>query len=243
MLPILYQSPEFTLYSYPLLMGIGWGVGYQIFFSLFPHSISRKIGQLIFWGIFLFAWLGAKILFMATIPRDLSVEIMNDFSFWTGGGFVFYGGLIGGALFVLLYRLLKLPWKFEIFWAIVPALTIGHSIGRFGCFLAGCCFGAETDWPWGIHLHGSDRHPTQLIEAVGLMALGLYLLKSKKDKLLLIVDYLLFYGGLRMLVEVLRGDDIRGKWGLLTPSQWISLILIILGLNLWKHYRNQRLRL
>jgi hypothetical protein len=67
MLPILFQSPEFILYSYPLLMGIGWGVAYQIYFS-FPHSSTAK-AQGLFWGVFLFAWVGAKILFLLTHPE------------------------------------------------------------------------------------------------------------------------------------------------------------------------------
>jgi phosphatidylglycerol---prolipoprotein diacylglyceryl transferase len=229
MLPILYQNPDFVLYAYPLFMGLGWGIAYQLFFACLPDGFSRFLGQILFWGLFVCAWLGAKLLFYLTAPAELGQGLLLNLSFWTGGGFVFYGGLLGGVLFLLLFHLLLRPLNAGLVWALLPALTMGHGVGRIGCLLAGCCFGAPTDWFWGLHLHGADRHPTQLLEALGLLALGLYLLKSQRPKWLLILNYLWLYGGLRFGVELLRGDAIRGQWGALTPSQWISLLLILSG--------------
>ncbi|HXH75283.1 MAG TPA: prolipoprotein diacylglyceryl transferase family protein [Bacteriovoracaceae bacterium] len=226
MLPILYQSPDLTLYAYPLMMGLGWGVAYQIFFGLLPQDIPRRYAFLLYWGVFLFAWFGSKILFLFTVPQEITKDILMQASFWMGGGFVFYGGLIGGVLFLVLYRSFGLPLNLKIFWPIVPALAIGHGIGRIGCALAGCCYGDVTDWLWGIHLHGADRHPTQLLEAGSLLLLGFYLLKSRRPKQVLICHYLLAYGIIRLIIEALRGDVIRGLWGPLTPSQWISILLI-----------------
>lgn len=233
MLPILYQNHDFILFSYPLLMGLGWGIGYQIFFSQLPATLPRWQGQLLFWGSFLFAWLGAKLLFLLTLPDDLSRTLLAQISFWTGGGFVFYGGLFGGVVFLGVYRfLLKQRLDAEVFWPIVPALTIGHAIGRVGCLLAGCCFGKETEAWWGIYLHGAHRHPTQLIEAIGLMVLGVFLLRSRLPVRVLAATYLVTYGILRFGIELLRGDEIRGNWGGMTPSQWISLALLVTGVGL-----------
>lgn len=230
MLPILYQNTDLILYSYPLLMGLGWGVGYQIFFSLWPKNYPAWHGQVLFWGSFLFAWIGAKILFLLSYPNEVAQSFFSEVSFWTGGGFVFYGGLLGGVLFLFLYKyLLRLPLRRDNFWPIVPSLTLGHGIGRIGCLLAGCCFGKETDWWWGIHLHGAQRHPTQIIEALFLVGLGLYLLKAKRTIPELASIYLLAYGSLRFGIEFLRGDKVRGEWGILTPSQWISLLLMAVG--------------
>lgn len=230
MLPILFQNNSFTLYSYPLLMGLGWGVAYQVLLELLPGSFTKFRAQILFWGVFVFSWLGAKIFFLYTVPDELSSALMQASSFWLGGGFVFYGGFLGGLVFLLILRGLKFPLTVEVLWPMVPALTIGHAIGRFGCFLAGCCYGKETDLFWAVTLHGLKRHPTQLIEFSFLLALGLYLLKSKRMKSELIALYLLSYGVLRLLVEMLRGDLIRGSWGPLTPSQWVSLGLIFASL-------------
>ena len=115
---------------------------------------------------------------------------------------------------------------------MIPALTLGHGVGRLGCLLAGCCFGKETDMWWGIFMHGHYRHPTQLLEATGLILLGLYFLKSHVEKNILLIRYLIIYGVLRFGVEALRGDEVRGLWGPLSTSQWLSLLLITVGLCL-----------
>lgn len=241
MLPILYQSPELILYSYPLLMGIGWGVAYQIFFSKQSEGISRYKAQILFWGVFLFAWLGAKLLFIFTYPEKLDASLMREISFWTGGGFVFYGGFLGGILFLGLFKLINKKLSLKTFWPMVPALAIGHAIGRIGCFLAGCCYGKPTELFWGIYMHNHDRHPTQLIEATGLFVLGTYLLRSHRPHSALLSHYLIFYGLLRFGVEMLRGDLVRGSWGLFTPSQWISLMLIGSGIVLLVLFKIRRL--
>ncbi|MFL5784967.1 MAG: prolipoprotein diacylglyceryl transferase [Bacteriovoracaceae bacterium] len=230
MLPILYQNNGFILYSYPLFMGLGWGVAYQIFFELLPSTFERWKAQLLFWGMFVFSWLGAKILFLYTVPDEISAALFQQSSFWIGGGFVFYGGFLGALFFLLVLKGLKFPITTDLLWTMVPPLTIGHAIGRFGCFLAGCCYGKETELFWGIHLHGAKRHPTQLLEFGLLLSLGIFLLRSRLPKRTLITIYLVSYGVIRLWIEFLRGDQIRGQWGSLTPSQWISLCLIAAGL-------------
>lgn len=230
MLPILYQNKDLILYSYPLLMGIGWGVAYQIFFSLLDKDTSRLKGQMLFWGIFAAAWIGAKVFFLLTLPsheRDFSQEL----SFWTGGGFVFYGGFIGGLAFLSFFKFADRKLGVKDLWPMLPALAIGHGIGRIGCLLAGCCYGKPTDLFWGVFLHDHYRHPTQLLEAVALVTLGVYLFKSKRTTSSKISVYLVSYGVLRLIIEALRGDAVRGQWGLLTPSQWISIVLIMAGIS------------
>lgn len=239
MLPILYQSPDLILYSYPLLMGLGWGVAYQIFFSELDPAISKIKGQILFWGIFLSAWIGSKVLFYLTYPKDI---YLSEMSFWTGGGFVFYGGFLFALMFLGVFKFSDKKFSFKSLWPVVPAVAIGHAIGRIGCLLAGCCFGKPTEFFWGIYLHDHYRHPTQLLEALGLFALGFYLLKSKRDKQFLSAIYLMAYGILRLFIESLRGDLVRGMWGPLTPSQWISLALIVSGTCLIILNKNKSLK-
>jgi phosphatidylglycerol:prolipoprotein diacylglycerol transferase len=67
-------------------------------------------------------------------------------SFWramtsSGGGMVFYGGLIFGIAVVLLYaRIAKLALGNLLDCCAAP-VALGLAIGRVGCFLAGCCWG------------------------------------------------------------------------------------------------------
>lgn len=239
MFPILYQNHDLILYSYPLLMGLGWGIAYQLFFA--KIDIPQKFAQFLFWGIFVSAWIGSKVLFYLT-TENLNQSLLMEASFWTGGGFVFYGGLISALIFVGLYKLLKFPISQQTLWSMLPALTAGHAIGRIGCLLAGCCFGKETDLWWGIELHGAHRHPTQALESLGLILLTLFLLKVKPT-LKNFAIYFIGYGVIRFGIELLRGDEIRGHWGLFTPSQWISLVLIMIGITLIFAPKSSRLAL
>jgi phosphatidylglycerol:prolipoprotein diacylglycerol transferase len=208
-------------------MGLGWGVAYQLFFA--KADIGQKYAQLLFWGIFVSSWIGSKLFFYFTSDSGATDNILSQASFWTGGGFVFYGGLIFALIFIATYKLLKFPLTEFTLWAMLPALTFGHAIGRIGCLLAGCCFGKETSLWWGIELHGAHRHPTQALEAIGLFLIAFLVLKSGPS-LKTLAKYFLSYGALRFGIEFLRGDEIRGLWGPFTPSQWISLTLIVAGL-------------
>ena len=209
-------------------MGIGWGIAYQLFFS--KVDIPSKYSQFLFWGIFISAWIGSKVFFYLT-TESLPQSLLMEASFWTGGGLVFYGGLIFAILFIALYKLCKFPLTQMTLWSMLPALTAGHAIGRVGCLLAGCCFGKETDLWWGIELHGVHRHPTQALESFGLILLTIFLLKVKPS-LKNFAIYFIGYGVIRFGIELLRGDEIRGQWGIFTPSQWISLTLILVGFAL-----------
>src|SRR5437762_3457694 len=69
----------------------------------------------------------------------------------TGGGFVFYGGLLGGAVAVTVYfRRVGIPlWNGAD--AAAPAIALAQAIGRLGCQVAGDGdWGKETTLPWGM---------------------------------------------------------------------------------------------
>lgn len=237
MLPILYQNPSLVLYSYPLFMGLGWGVAFQVFKAYTDSVLSLKYLYLLFAGIFLFAWLGAKIMFLITAPENMTQNLSLNLSFWMGGGFVFYGGFLAVLIYLIIFHKFISPLNVYTLWAMVVSLTFGHGIGRIGCLLAGCCFGEITNLPWGIYMHEHYRHPTQIIESMALIGFGFFLLKSKLPKGKLVISYLFFYGLLRIFIELLRGDTIRGQWLSLSPSLFLSIIFLILAILLRFIYR------
>ena len=158
------------------------------------------------------SWLGAKSLFILTSNQNIN--------FLSGGGFVFYGGLIGGLVGCLLLRLKT----FEIN-LLIPGLTVAHAIGRLGCFVVGCCHGKICPLPQ------IDHYPTQLFEAIFLLVLGSFYFKQAyefkiKEKRIWL-DYLFLYAVFRFFNEFLRGDLIRGMQFGLSTSQWISIALIL----------------
>jgi phosphatidylglycerol---prolipoprotein diacylglyceryl transferase len=169
-------------------------------------------------------------------------------------GLVFYGGLAAGG--VGLFRcaqLFGLP-PAETLDAMVPALPVAHAIGRIGCFLGGCCYGAPTHLPWGVHhvawpsattTIAADvaRHPWPLYEALGLMGLA-WLFGARRGFSGLpgqrAAGYVAAYACMRFVLEPLRGDPVRGVWcgGLLSSAQLISLVLLLAG-GVWSFWHGR----
>src|SRR5262249_14336628 len=92
-------------------------------------------------------------------------------------GWVFYGGFIAAATAAAVYvRSRGIDVGRAADW-FGPAVPLGHAVGRVGCFLAGCCYGAPCDLPWAVRFPsthttlGLPVHPTQLYEVAGNLAL------------------------------------------------------------------------
>lgn len=158
----------------------------------------------------------------------------------SGGGLVFYGAVPGGLLAAYLgARGLGVPFARTID-LVVPGIAAGHAIGRIGCFLGGCCFGAPHDGPLSVIFtdpiapasHPAvPRHPVQLYESAGLVALAFFfaLVPIGKTDGARALAYVIAYGVLRFFTESLRGDAIRGVWGPLSTSQAISIAAVALA--------------
>ncbi len=143
----------------------------------------------------------------------------------------FLGGLVLSSLYTWLVGFIDADLKFKkMNFTLVP-LLYAHALGRLGCFLAGCCYGVESNLPWAIKMHGVHRHPTQIYEAIGLIALA-YFLKNKSSPEVSLIQYLLGYGTLRWVVENFRGDELRGLWAGQSSSQWISIVLVVIAISL-----------
>ena len=151
------------------------------------------------------------------------------------GGLIYYGGFFGGGAAAALFaRVRKLPvWAFADFAS--SGVPLGHAFGRIGCFLNGCCYGRPTEAPWGVCVADAHRHPVQLYEAVLLAVLYLGLNAFARRRPAAgrgLAVYLAGYGGIRFLLEFLRGDD-RQRWSWLSVAQWISLAMLAAGIWIW----------
>ncbi len=151
-------------------------------------------------------------------------------------GLVYYGGFIGGLFGALIgIKVAKVSIS-DAERTIAPFLPLGHGVGRIGCFLAGCCVGMKYDGPLAVHYphlpDGYGRFPVQLLEAlvnVGLCLILLRFARRKRAPFAVIALYCTMYGICRFLLELLRGDSIRGIAYGLSTSQWISIGMITLG--------------
>ncbi len=218
-------------YIYFIFIGSAWGIAYKLGkYFLNRYNISISGYNYLFFGLFISSFFGAKILFFFT---DFKAHSFFNTKFLLGGGFVFYGGLIGGLIFFLVCTYFK-PHFLNNAFLLVPSLVIGHAIGRVGCFFSNCCFGMICNLPWSIYQHGFYRHPTQLYELVLLLflfSLIIYLLSKDKKSKLIYSSYFFLYGGGRFIIEFFRSDvHYKYFFDYLSVSQLISLILMGLGL-------------
>ena len=159
------------------------------------------------------------------------------------GEIVFYGGLLGAmaAIFIFCskYKIKVIP-LLDLF---APTMALGHAIGRLGCLLGGCCYGVEVSHthPFAIIYPPSSLSApaglpllaVPLIEAIFLFLLFVVLLflRKRSDRPGLCASvYLIAYSIARFVLEFFRGDLIRGRFGPLTTSQYISITLFVFGI-------------
>ena len=146
----LFSIGPFTVYGYGLMIGIGIIAAY-----LTAESRAKKlkldpekIFGLVLWCL-IFGYLGSKILYCITVIDEIIADpafILHSLQ----NGWVVYGGLIGGILGGYLYCRHKKVNFLSYFDLAVPSVALAQGFGRIGCFLAGCCYGRETESPLGI---------------------------------------------------------------------------------------------
>lgn len=196
----------------------------------------------------LLGFVGMKILYWIVTPgvfKDaFSNGVFRGILDLLMSGMVFYGGLIGGLLGIVLVARKKKKNFFEFADLMAPCFCVAHAFGRIGCLLVGCCYGVATGetTQFGLctyngacavkYLDGTMRLPAPLLETVFLLLLCVVLvLIFRKEKHLGTVTgwYLVLYAIWRFVIEMFRGDAARGKYGPLYTSQWISIAILIAG--------------
>lgn len=201
---------------------------------------KRKMNEdicygIVFYGV-IFGYLCSKLTFVLV---EWDSFIKNPIMFLSNSGFVVIGGLIGGVLTAIVYCRIKKEKFMDFFDICAPAIAIAQGFGRIGCFMAGCCYGRETDSWIGIAFHNSNYAPngvklipTQLISS-GLnflnMAVLLVILSKVRKRGVTASLYVMFYSIGRFLIEFLRNDD-RGNVGTLSTSQFFGVVLFAVSI-------------
>jgi phosphatidylglycerol:prolipoprotein diacylglycerol transferase len=115
-----------------------------------------------------------------------------------------------------------------------PMILLGLFFGRIGCFFSGCCYGAATESWLGVAFPQQPRpvHPTQLYEAIAVLALyfvlAFVIAPRKRGHGEVFGWMLVLYAIVRSLLELVR-DDPRGALGPLSTSQLLSIPLLVAG--------------
>jgi len=260
MYPTIFRIGDFSVSSFGLMIFLSFLVGAWV---LAGQLRRRGLNPELAWD--LLVWIaiggiaGAKAYYLALHVQDLLADPIG--SIFSRGGFVWYGGLIGGVgAYYWQVRRRGLPLG-TMFDATAPSLALAYAIGRIGCFLVGDDYGLPTDswvgiaFPEGappstagyLRSIGVDVpvsipdgqvmavHPTQLYETGAALVMFAILWKAAGRKWQpgrLFGLYLALYGVERFLIEFVRAKSDRILLGLST-SQIASLLLLVVAAVLW----------
>lgn len=226
-----------TIHGYGLMIGLG-----VVAALLLGDYRAKKFGLngdhiygMTFSAVIL-GFLAARILFIIT---EWEGFLQNPMQYLSGAGFVVYGGIIGGALTIYGFCKIKKIDMLSYLDLMIPSVALAQGFGRIGCFLAGCCYGKETDSWLGVVFTDSDFAPngvkvlpTQLFMAGGdilLVAVLLWYAAKRPLRGRTSALYLILYSIGRFAIEFLRNDD-RGTVGMLSTSQFIAIFTFVVGL-------------
>jgi phosphatidylglycerol:prolipoprotein diacylglycerol transferase len=227
----------FQISSFGLLMALAFLLGGLLAARSFE---TAGLGRDAAWRLVTWAMLGgvagSKLWYVAeVVSRTPQVSPWEPLL--SRGGITWYGGLVGGAVFVL-----AVAWRRGLPLATVmnlsaPALALGQAIGRIGCLLVGDDYGRPTDVAWGLAFpEGVDPttarvHPTQAYETLWLGASALWLWRRRSRSPFLFGEYLVLAGAGRLWIELLRTNP--PALGPLTNAQVAALGCIALGAAAW----------
>jgi phosphatidylglycerol---prolipoprotein diacylglyceryl transferase len=210
-----------------------------------PEPVSDMVFAAVIGGL-----LGAKLYYV--------VVLRHWDALFSRGGFVFWGGLVGGMLAVMAVVVRKRYGLMKVFDVSAPALAAAYAVGRTGCWAVGDDYGRPWNGPlavafpegvpvstaanmardFGVAIPAGTApstvlsvYPTQLFEvAMGLVMFGVLWRMRDHDHAegWLFGVYCVMAGVERFIVEFFRAKDDRLLIGL-TYAQVIALGFMAMG--------------
>ncbi|MDA0986897.1 MAG: prolipoprotein diacylglyceryl transferase [Bacteroidetes bacterium] len=257
MRPILFKIAGIPIYSFGLMMGLGFLIAnYLLTLELKRKKINPEFANNVTFRALVGGIVGSKILYLL---EHWKYFIENPFQMaFSPGGLTFYGGFIF-AIYLIWHFCKKNNISFlTIADATAPGLLFAYGFARIGCHLAGDGdYGFPTNLPWGTDYSNGTYppsyafknfpeitsqfvngivpdtilcHPTPIYEFLICTFLFLILWFTRKNDLKngsLFMKYLFVAGFERFLIEFVRIND-RFIYGL-SEAQLIAISLILIG--------------
>jgi phosphatidylglycerol---prolipoprotein diacylglyceryl transferase len=200
------------------------------------HELGKPVDwayEMIFCGL-IGGIVGARVDYLLQNWDEVSDDLLGNL--FSGSGLVWFGGLVGGALGVVLWARYRGILNLALLDLAAVPLALGYAIGRIGCQLSGDGdYGIPWDGPWAMSYPDGtvptteEVHPTPVYEtlAMGGVAYLLWRLRDRFRPGILFALYLVLAGLERLLVEFIRRNEdvLLG----LTQPQLISVAMIVAG--------------
>jgi phosphatidylglycerol:prolipoprotein diacylglycerol transferase len=238
MIPVFFHLGPITIYSFGVMAAAALvAAAYVAYLLLRTRGVSFEFAYELLFVAGIGGFAGARIYYLlqhwAAVKGDL---FHNTFS---GSGFTWYGGLIGGFVCVALWARFRHVPVGLMANAAGPAVAIGYAIGRIGCLLSGDGdYGSPTKSFIGIAFpHGTvptppgvKVWPTPPMETIVMLVVCwvLYRMAKKPQPGWYVWGWFMVLAGVeRLLIEFIRRNPVVFL-GLRT-TQWESLASVALG--------------
>lgn len=248
MFPEILQVGPLHLRSYGFLLAIGFLIGTWMVLrdgrsrGMDPDKLLSQVFVVLVAGI-----LGARLFYVLGHLDSFQSEPWRALFLWEGG-LTLWGGFIISVPIGIWYSRRQKTNTWEVADVLAAPIALAAAFGRVGCYLNGCCYGAPTTLPWGVHFPehseaarhfaGAALHPAQLYNtAAGLLVFVVVLvarryLKAPGQAWWLMIG---LYALLRSAIDLTRYYDASAillTWqdGRLTESQAIGLGIALVSL-------------
>lgn len=197
----------------------------------------------LFFYIVIFAFIGARLYYVAFNWEFYSNDLASIFRVWEGG-LAIHGGILAALIFIIFYTKKYKVDTLRMLDILVVSLILGQAIGRWGNFMNGEAHGAITTLEHlqnlhipefiinGMNINGTYYEPTFLYESlwclIGFIILIIYR-NRKYTKIGATTSlYLVWYGIGRFFIEGMRTDSLM--LGNFRVAQIVSILMIIIGI-------------
>lgn len=197
----------------------------------------------LFFYIIIFAFIGARLYYVAFNWDYYSANLSSIFKVWEGG-LAIHGGMISALIFIIFYTKKYKVSTLRLLDILVVSLILGQAIGRWGNFMNGEAHGAMTTLEHlqslhlpefiinGMNINGAYYEPTFLYESLWCLIGFIVLIVYRNRKYTKIGTttslYLIWYGIGRFFIEEMRTDSLM--LGNFRVAQIVSILMIIIGI-------------
>jgi phosphatidylglycerol:prolipoprotein diacylglycerol transferase len=248
MIPVLFHLGPLTIYSFGVMAALALiSACYVAYRLLRTRGVPFEFAYELLFVAGLGGFAGARLYYIVQHWSGVKGDLWG--SLFSGSGFTWYGGLIGGFVCVALWSRFRHVPVGLMANAAGPGVAIGYAVGRIGCQLSGDGdYGRPTTSFLGMgYPHGTvptppgvEVWPTPIFEtlAMVLVCWYLYRMARKPQPGWYVWGWFMVLAGIeRFLIEFIRRNPVV-LLGLRTP-QWESVISIAIGVWLILYTRNR----
>ncbi|MDP2872430.1 MAG: prolipoprotein diacylglyceryl transferase [Bacillota bacterium] len=239
MYPELLRIGRLAIYSYGFMLGMSLLSAVWLSYRQAPREgVDPQITLDFSLAIVVAGVVGSRLVFVLLNWEYYASNPVSILGIGEGGlaGLSIHGGLLGGIIagwFMCARHGLRFPVMADLY---ARPLAMGHTLGRIGCVLRGCCFGELTGGGWGVRTvyAWGLRHPSQLYESglALLLFVGLtWYMKRPRAAGQLFLLYAGGYAVARFLADLYRESDL--VTGSLNLAQLVSLGVLCIVVPLW----------